>query len=106
MDQDMTQEEREALHQALLNAFPTSGSLEQMVSFKLGKNLHVIAGGNNHSEVVFHLIQWAEASTTIPRLISAARKDNPGNAKLRAFEQGYNMRHQPQDHAGAQSVQL
>jgi hypothetical protein len=83
----------EEFYQALLSAFPTPRSLEQMLSFKMGYNLHAIAGGNNYGETIFSLIQWAEARAKTLELIKAARADNPGNVALSTFERTYNMRY-------------
>ncbi|MEM9922208.1 MAG: toll/interleukin-1 receptor domain-containing protein, partial [Cyanobacteria bacterium P01_D01_bin.50] len=67
--------------------FPNKGTLEQMVSFKLDKNLDTIATGNNHSDVVRGLIQWAETYGEVKELLTAAREANPGNPKLQSFEE-------------------
>ncbi|MCB0092943.1 MAG: hypothetical protein KDE54_33875, partial [Caldilineaceae bacterium] len=72
------------LQEALLAAFPTQSDLEQMVSFELGENLNVIAGGRNLSAVVFNLIGWAEARGRTQELISGALSANPGNLALKA----------------------
>jgi TIR domain/Effector-associated domain 1 len=89
MKREMTPTEYEELKEALLSAFPSPGSLEQMVAFKLGENLQVIAGGNNYGEVVFHLLQWVEAHNRTEVLITGARSSNLGNFKLRAFVERY-----------------
>jgi hypothetical protein len=85
----MTPAESEELKEALLSAFPAPGELQQVVAFKLGKNLSVIAGGSNYSEVVFNLIRWAEAHEKIDSLLIGARQMNPGNSRLRVFEEQY-----------------
>lgn len=78
---------REALKEALLSAFPTPGSLQQMVAFYLRKNLTVIAGGNDYDTIVFNLIMWTEAHGETEKLIAGARQINPGNSNLRKFEE-------------------
>jgi nucleoside phosphorylase len=93
MKREMIPTEYEELKEALLSAFPTPGSLEQVVAFKLGENLHAIAGGSNYSEVVFYLIQWVEANNKTEVLIAGAREANAGNFKLRAFEERYLQHH-------------
>ncbi len=79
----------EALQEALLSAFPTPGSLQQMAAFHLKKNLAVIAGGSNYGEIVFNLIMWAEAQGETEKLIAGARQMNPGNSRLRKFAEQY-----------------
>ncbi|NMG21517.1 hypothetical protein DP116_19510 [Brasilonema bromeliae SPC951] len=74
-------------HKALLSAFPTTAKLKQMVRFKLDDNLDARAGGANHSEVVSNLIVWAKAEGRLEELLTAARKENPGNQNLRRFDE-------------------
>ncbi|MEH2457498.1 effector-associated domain EAD1-containing protein [Nostoc sp.] len=71
---------------ALLSAFPRQPELRQMVRFKLNKNLDAIATGENYSEVIFKLIEWAEANGILEKLLTDARKENPGNVELQRFE--------------------
>ncbi|MFK0735689.1 MAG: effector-associated domain EAD1-containing protein, partial [Gloeotrichia echinulata HAB0833] len=80
-------QQRKKLQDALLDAFPTKSSLEQMLSFGLGKNLDVVAEGGNLKVVVFNLITVAESQGWIDQLIDAAYNDNPGNLKLKAIAQ-------------------
>lgn len=75
----------EQFRNALLSAFPTSGSLAQMVRFKLNKNLNEIAGGQDHSEVIFKLLLWAESKGRLAELAIAAVKTNPNNPVLLEF---------------------
>lgn len=79
----LTGKQQEQLQKALLSAFPSQLALAQMVSFELNQNLNVIAGGNNLSEVVFTLMQWAEAHGKLDELVIGARYANPGNVALR-----------------------
>lgn len=44
---NLTGQQRGRLRDALLNAFPTKASLEQLLLMSLNKNLDAIAGGNN-----------------------------------------------------------
>jgi Effector-associated domain 1/TIR domain len=87
----MTPAECEELKQALMSAFPTPGELQQVVAFKLGKNLSVIAEGNSYSEIVFNLIQWTRAHEKMDSLLIGARQMNPGNSRLRVFEKQYRV---------------
>ena len=78
---------RQQFHDALLSAFPTPAKLKQMVSFELDENLDAIATGGNYSEVVFKLIGWAEEKGKEEELLNAARSSNPGNPKLKSFDE-------------------
>src|SRR5206468_13131443 len=72
---------------ALLDAFPTRLQLAQMVRFQLNKNLDALALGDDLQEIVFNLVQKAEAQGWIAELLFAARTSNPGNPALLEFSQ-------------------
>ena len=76
-------EQRKILQNALTDAFPNKSSLEQMLWFQLSKNLNTIAGEGNLNDIVFELIQTAEADGWVDELIYAARKANPGSPSLK-----------------------
>jgi hypothetical protein len=75
------------LHDALLDAFPSGDSLEQMVYFELGGNLQEIAGQGPLGDVVYRLVQWADAEGRLGDLLRSARTANPGNEHLRRLEE-------------------
>lgn len=79
------------LTEALLDAFPSKSSLAQMVRFRLEKNLDAIAIGDALRDIVFLLIQKAEAEGWTLHLICAARESNPGNPTLLAFSQEFGL---------------
>ena len=79
----LSREQRKKLQDALIAAFPSKASLEQMLSFELDKNLNAIAGGDSLKDIVFKLITTAEAENWVENLINAARKSNPGNQLLK-----------------------
>jgi len=79
------------LTEALLDAFPSQSSLAQMVHFRLEMNLNAIAIGDSLRDIVFLLIQKAEAGGWTLRLICAARESNPGNPTLLAFSQEFGL---------------
>ena len=81
--------QRRDFYKALLSAFPRYIDLQQMLSFGLNKNLHEIATGGNHSEVVFKVVTWAETHGRLQELINVASEYNPGNPQLKAFFQKY-----------------
>ncbi len=77
--------QRQQLQDALINAFPTPTSLEQMLSFGLNKNLREIAGEGNLHDIVFKLIQAAEAQGWVENLVRAACSTNSGNSCLKVI---------------------
>lgn len=77
---------RKQLHQALLSAFPSLTTLNQLLSLGMDQNLAAIAQGNL-SDSVLQVLQWAEAMGRVDELISAASEANPGNPELAAFVQ-------------------
>lgn len=70
------------LTKALVNAFPNQAKLRRMVRFKLNKNLDELAMGENLEEIVFKLIETADAEGWVYNLVVAARESNPGNSLL------------------------
>ncbi len=74
------------LHEVLLFAFPNRGALERMVAHYLGENLNIISGAGGLSDVVFDLVQWADAQGRVAELVAAARAANQSNPDLAAFE--------------------
>lgn len=78
--------QKKALHAALLAAFPRQASLEQVVLFHLDTHLAVVAGEGPLTEVVFRLMDWAEAQGRLDALVNGARDENPQNPQLIAFE--------------------
>jgi Effector-associated domain 1 len=79
----LTGQQRKQLNDAIVSAFPTKSALEQMLSFKLNMSLNEIAGGDNLRDIVFKLIQTAEAEGWIEQFITAAHSENPGNTNLK-----------------------
>jgi AAA-like domain/Effector-associated domain 1 len=80
---NLTGQQRKRLQNALIDAFPTKASLEQMLSLELDKNLDEIAGGKDLQNIVFNLIKRAEAESWVEDLIVDARNSNEGNLKLK-----------------------
>jgi predicted RNase H-like nuclease (RuvC/YqgF family) len=76
-------EQRRKLQLALLDAFRSKSSLEQMLSFELEKNLYTLVGEGSLQDIVFKLIQTAEAEDWIKDLVCAARQCNDGNSNLK-----------------------
>ena len=57
-----------------------------MLKFGLGKDLAVIIADGSLQDIVFRLVQIAESEEWVIELVVAARKANPNNARLEAFE--------------------
>ncbi|MFN7851534.1 MAG: effector-associated domain EAD1-containing protein [Dolichospermum sp.] len=75
-------QQNKELHSALIDAFPNTVALEQMLKFQLDKNLREIAGEGTLGEIVFKLIQRADAEGWVEDLVRAACDFNPKNPKL------------------------
>ncbi len=71
--------------EALMDAFRSQKALEMMLSYELDWKLNQIAGGDNYGEIVFSLIDYAEAQGQLIKFLEAAKRANPGNSKLRNF---------------------
>ncbi|MBO3460153.1 effector-associated domain EAD1-containing protein [Aetokthonos hydrillicola Thurmond2011] len=82
---DLSGQERKKLQEALIDAFLSRSSLEQMLSFELEKNLNTIAGDSNLEEITFKLIETAKSEGWLEKLVVAASKKKPGNRKLQDF---------------------
>lgn len=75
----------EQIFTALLDAFRTYPALERMVSFKLNRSLRQISEAAALRDVVFALVQAADAEGWTAELIEGALAANPGNALLQAL---------------------
>lgn len=79
----LTGDQTRTIHDALANAFRTKASLTKLVRFNLNEQLEHIADGQNTSDIIFNLIDWADAQGRIKELLQAAIKENPQNEMLR-----------------------
>ena len=77
--------EQRKLSQALLDAYRSHNALRRMVRFQLDETLEAIAGSGILNDVVFNLIDWAEAQGKLERLIIGAYEENSGNPELKEF---------------------
>jgi formylglycine-generating enzyme required for sulfatase activity len=75
----------EQFEHALLDAFPEESSLKRMLLYRLDKKLNEIAVKDSLDNIVFKLIEKAEAEGWTKDLVQAARLQNPGNLKLKAI---------------------
>jgi eukaryotic-like serine/threonine-protein kinase len=83
----LSKQQRKILQEALIDAFPNTASLEQMLSFELNQNLRAITGEGSLQDIVFKLIQAAESQGWVEDLICAACNCNSGNFKLDSIVQ-------------------
>lgn len=72
---------------ALLSAYPNQSDLKIMVSFELGENLNEIVSSGNQKDIIFELINWAEANGLLNDLVLKAHNYNEGNPALAAIAQ-------------------
>ncbi|MDQ2807432.1 MAG: SIR2 family protein [Chloroflexota bacterium] len=72
-------------HAALLAAFPRQEALHRLVRAVLRENLESLVKANPLKDMVFDLIEWAEAQGKLTELIRGARDTNPDNPQIRAF---------------------
>jgi Effector-associated domain 1/CHAT domain len=84
---NITGDEREELHKAIINAYPDHAGLERVIDYKLNENLNVITGTGKYGDVVYDLIKWAGAEGKLESLIVALYNEKPGNQKLEAIKQ-------------------
>ncbi len=83
----LTGRQRKQLQSALIEAFPNATSLEMMLDHELERNFRAIAGEGSLQEIVFKLIQTAEAQGWVEDLVRAGRQSNSGNLLLRDIAQ-------------------
>jgi hypothetical protein len=66
---------------ALVSAFPTYESVEQLVRL-LDVNLAEISRRGNLRDVVFDVVRWADRENRVPQLVRTAAAEQPGNPRL------------------------
>ncbi len=66
---------------ALVSAFPTYESLEQLVRL-LDVNLAEISRRGNLRDVVFDVVRWADRENRVPDLVRTAASEQPANPRL------------------------
>ena len=89
----LTGEQWKQFSEALLDAFPDKPSLARAVRYGSGlnRNFEAIAGGNNLTDVVYYLLQWAQAQGKLGELVVAVQNENPGNPALRDFAESIKL---------------
>jgi len=97
MSTELTFREGVGLREALRDAFRSHTALAQVVYVQFEQHLNQIAEDDSYREIITMLILWAENNDKTTELIVGARRVNPGNSRLRNFEELYNY-HQHQHH--------
>lgn len=87
----LTGKQIEEFRDALVSAFHTPNSLQQMLHFQLNKRLFNIVGSGSLKNITYELILDAEANGWLYVLLIGARKQNTGNEALKAFEQNIGL---------------
>ncbi len=72
----LTGAQTKQIQAALLSAFGKA-ELARMVQFHLDETLAQIADGDNDTQIVFNLVQWADRNGRVPDLIDGALVANP-----------------------------
>jgi tetratricopeptide (TPR) repeat protein len=73
------------LQDILVRAFPRPADLAQVARFGLGENLSAITADGGLGEMVFRLIEWADARDRVGELVRGALMMNPENRDLHRF---------------------
>ena len=61
--------------------------MEQVAFFGLEENLDALVDRGPTRQMVIDLVKWASRNHKVPALLARARTDNPGNVKLRQFDE-------------------
>ena len=78
----LCKEQRPKLREALISAFPKKNGLERMLLDELNERLDNIVSGDNLTDIVNNLIDWAESKGRLEELVLGAVRNNPGNKEL------------------------
>lgn len=90
----------------LLSAF-SRGKMEQVVRFSLELTYgEIVRSGGTTDDEYFDVVAWANQNNKVEALLKEARRQNPGNVKLRNFEtQLYSQQQPPAQPAASPTVQ-
>jgi hypothetical protein len=80
----LTGQQRRALHEALLEAFPSRSALEMLVRFELYQRLDTLIGEPSLRGAISQLMEWAEAAGRLRDLVAGACRRSSENPKLAA----------------------
>jgi hypothetical protein len=75
------------VQEALLSAFPRPDEFEMLLALQLDQSYaQLTAGSANYRYAVFQVLIDAKAKNWLAQLLKAARRENPGNGKLKALD--------------------
>jgi hypothetical protein len=84
-DRDLRRAEFEALHRALLSAFPSYSDMARMLRDELDQDLREITTHGPMDAATYQVIEFMQAKGRIRELIHGAQRANPGNRELRGW---------------------
>ena len=91
----LTGEQYKELNQALIKAFPSKSALKRMLQFNFDENLEAMVGDGSLKDIVFDLVQEFSAEDRLLEFVQGARKENPNNPELKAFEEQIKQNEEP-----------
>jgi len=75
------------VQEALLSAFPRPDEFDMMLALELNQSYaQLTAGSANYKIGMFQVLADARAKNWLGNLVKAARRENPGNTKLKALD--------------------
>ncbi|HAS42702.1 MAG TPA: hypothetical protein DCS93_19635 [Microscillaceae bacterium] len=86
MHLQLTPEQSNDFHEALLHAFRNYDDLRLMLRHQLNKRLEEITAPKALNLVVLEILESAESEGWLYDLLQAARNQKPGNPRLKSFE--------------------
>ena len=78
----LSSNERKQLLKVIIDSYPDITDLEILLRLELEENLDNIAGGNNNTQKIFKLIEWAETTGKLKDLLNAISKVRTDNIEL------------------------
>jgi hypothetical protein len=89
------------VQEALLSAFPRPDEFEMMLALELDQSYaQLTAGSANYKVGVFQVLLDAKAKNLLANLLKAARRENPGNTKLKALDPLFDLTAAPAPNGG------
>lgn len=82
---ELTPDQFQQLEQALIAAYPSETKLGRMVFYTFGKRLNVMAKGEDHTDLIFNLLDTVNSQGEAAQLIRGAHRTNSTNDQLKAF---------------------
>lgn len=81
-------DQRRRLRGVLVEQFPNRSDLAMLLDDTLGKALNAVTGGENHTDVCFHLVQWLwiDPLGRLRPFLAHAVSERPNNTALKAVQ--------------------